>query len=152
MTKNSVRGFPTVSSPIPGVSDPGYSSNRPHTDCAALTRAAAGSPQLQKRGGGIELCLAVKKAYPPQRVPWTFSPLIVPQLRLEVLTRISGVTFAECHVTRIEANIGDVRVPLIDLQSLLKNKAASGRAKDLADIAALTHKSEERGHEPQAGS
>jgi predicted nucleotidyltransferase len=76
----------------------------------------------------------------------------VPPLRLEVLTQISGVTFAECHATRVEASIGGLRVPLIDLQSLLKNKAASGRPKDLADIAALMQKGEGQGPGPQAGS
>jgi predicted nucleotidyltransferase len=64
----------------------------------------------------------------------------VPPLRLEVLTRISGVTFAECHARRVEEDIAGLRVPFIDLASLLKNKAASGRPKDLADIAALTGK------------
>ena len=61
----------------------------------------------------------------------------VPPLRLEVMTRISGVTFAECHTTRVEADIGGLRVPFIDLANLLKNKAASGRPKDLADLDAL---------------
>ena len=61
----------------------------------------------------------------------------VPPLRLEVITGISGVTFAECYVSRIEAIIDGLPVPFIDLPSLLKNKAASGRPKDLADIDAL---------------
>ena len=64
----------------------------------------------------------------------------VPPLRLEVFNRISGVGFAECHAARAEATIDGLRVPFIDLASLLKNKAASGRPKDLADIDALTHR------------
>ncbi|HXA13866.1 MAG TPA: nucleotidyltransferase [Opitutaceae bacterium] len=63
-----------------------------------------------------------------------------PPLRIEVLNAISGVSFAEAYGKRIEEPIDGVRVPFIDLASLLKNKAASGRLKDLADIEALTKK------------
>ena len=62
----------------------------------------------------------------------------VPPLRLEVLNRISGVLFAECYKKRLEENIGGVRVCFIDRESLLTNKRAAGRPKDLADIDALT--------------
>ena len=62
----------------------------------------------------------------------------LPPLRIEVMNSISGVAFAEAYRRRIEEHIEGVRVPFIDLDSLLKNKAASGRLKDLADIEALT--------------
>ena len=64
----------------------------------------------------------------------------LPPLRIEVLNGISGVTFAEIFPKRIEEVIDGLRVPFIDLNSLLKNKAASGRLKDLADIEELTKK------------
>jgi predicted nucleotidyltransferase len=64
----------------------------------------------------------------------------LPPLRIEVLTGISGVSFAEAYKKRIEERIDGVRVAFIDLANLLKNKAASGRMKDLADIEALTKK------------
>jgi len=62
----------------------------------------------------------------------------LPPLRIEVLNGISGVSFGEIYPNRIEETIDGLRVPFIDLQSLLKNKAASGRMKDLADIEELT--------------
>jgi hypothetical protein len=59
-------------------------------------------------------------------------------LRVDVLTRISGPTFAEAWPTRIEAQFAeDVRCPVIGLESLLANKRAAGRPQDLADVAAL---------------
>lgn len=63
-----------------------------------------------------------------------------PPLRIEVLNAISGVAFADCYSKRIIEQIDDVPVSFIDIQSLLKNKTASGRAKDLADVEALTKK------------
>ena len=61
----------------------------------------------------------------------------VPPLRLEVMNHISGVSFAACYSTRVETVIDGVRVPFINLENLLRNKAASGRPKDLADLHAL---------------
>lgn len=62
----------------------------------------------------------------------------VPPLRLEVMNGISGVTFDACYGRRREEIIDGVRVCFIDRESLLLNKRAAGRAKDLADIEALT--------------
>ena len=64
----------------------------------------------------------------------------LPPLRIEVINRISGVTFADVYSKRIEASIDGVRISFIDLESLLRNKTASGRLKDLADVEALTKK------------
>ena|SRR4051812_290088 len=55
-------------------------------------------------------------------------------VRIEILTTISGVSFEECFAERVETVIGDVEVSLIDLKNLKKNKRASGRYKDLADL------------------
>lgn len=58
----------------------------------------------------------------------------VPPLRLEIITTISGVTFAECYPQRTRAVLSGVDVPLISLHHLKINKAASGRPKDLDDL------------------
>lgn len=60
-----------------------------------------------------------------------------PPLRLEVLTSVSGLEFAEALPAAIEAEIDGVRVPVIALADLRRNKAAAGRPKDLADLAEL---------------
>jgi hypothetical protein len=62
----------------------------------------------------------------------------VPPLRLEVMNEISGISFETCFGKRVEETIDGLRVCFIDRDSLLINKRAAGRPKDLADIAALT--------------
>jgi hypothetical protein len=58
----------------------------------------------------------------------------VPPLRLEILTSISGVDFEECYARRELAEIEGILVPVIRLEDLKRNKRASGRFKDLADL------------------
>lgn len=61
-----------------------------------------------------------------------------PPMRLEITTSISGVEFDECYRTRIVDTLDGVEVSLIDLEHLKKNKKASGRAKDIADLENLS--------------
>ena len=61
----------------------------------------------------------------------------VPPLRLEILTSISGVDFEECYARRELAEVDGIRVPVIRLDDLKRNKLASGRLKDLADLEEL---------------
>ena len=59
-------------------------------------------------------------------------------MRLEVLNEIDGVTFEECYLNRVEADLGGQKINFVALSQLLQNKRASGRLKDLADVEALT--------------
>jgi predicted nucleotidyltransferase len=61
----------------------------------------------------------------------------VPPLRLEILTSISGVDFEECYARRELAEVDGILVPVIRLDDLKRNKLASGRLKDLADLEEL---------------
>jgi hypothetical protein len=58
----------------------------------------------------------------------------VPPVRLEITTSISGVQFEECYRTRIVDDLDGIEVNIIDLENLKKNKKASGRPKDIADL------------------
>lgn len=58
----------------------------------------------------------------------------VPPVRIELHTGISGVSFGDCYSRRVEAVVDDTPVNLISLADLKKNKAASGRYKDLDDL------------------
>ena len=58
----------------------------------------------------------------------------VPPIRIEILTAISGVNFAECYAARVFTNMDGVAVNLISLPHLKINKQASGRHKDLDDL------------------
>ena len=61
-----------------------------------------------------------------------------PPMRLEITTSISGVEFDECYAARISTEMDGVDVNVIDLENLKKNKKASGRAKDIADVERLS--------------
>ena len=61
----------------------------------------------------------------------------VPPMRLEVLNRISGVTFEDAYATREVRELNGLSIPLISLKMLRQNKAASGRPKDLGDLSEL---------------
>ena len=57
-----------------------------------------------------------------------------PPIRLEILNKISGVTFPDCYRSRKRVKIDGVKVDVIGLADLRKNKAAAGRLKDLDDL------------------
>jgi hypothetical protein len=57
--------------------------------------------------------------------------------RIDILTSITGVTFAEAWPDRSEAAYGDARFPVIGLEALIRNKRALGRPKDLLDLELL---------------
>jgi hypothetical protein len=61
-------------------------------------------------------------------------------VRIDVLTAPSGVDFEESYARRNEVNWDGVTVPLISFQDLKRNKLASGRAKDIADVENLPKK------------
>jgi predicted nucleotidyltransferase len=58
----------------------------------------------------------------------------VPPLRIELLTSISGLLFSDCYKHRIVDTIDGVKLDIISLEDLKRNKKASGRHKDLADL------------------
>ena len=61
----------------------------------------------------------------------------LPPLRIDVLTELSGLTFAEAWPTRTQAAFGPVIADVIGREAFIKNKRATGRARDLGDIEAL---------------
>jgi hypothetical protein len=61
----------------------------------------------------------------------------LPPLRIDVLTALSGLTFDEAWATRAPADFGSVAVNVIGREAFIKNKRATGRARDLGDIEAL---------------
>jgi hypothetical protein len=58
----------------------------------------------------------------------------VPPIRIEILTSVSGIEFEWCYSEKELTRIEEILVPVINLARLRQNKAASGRAKDLADL------------------
>ena len=70
-------------------------------------------------------------------VPENVFQIGVPPRRIDILTSIDGVAFDEAWCERKEFEIEGRRLSVIGREQLLKNKRASGRPKDLADIAWL---------------
>jgi hypothetical protein len=58
----------------------------------------------------------------------------VPPLRIELHTGISGVEFRDCYRRRVHCTMDGVAVSVLSLDDLKRNKRASNRAKDLADL------------------
>lgn len=54
--------------------------------------------------------------------------------RIDLLTSLSGVTFEEAWQTKVAAKFGDLSVFILGRESLVKNKKATGRPQDLADL------------------
>ena len=61
----------------------------------------------------------------------------LPPLRIDVLTELSGITFDEAWPNRIRASFGPATADVIGREAFIKNKRATGRARDLGDIEAL---------------
>lgn len=57
--------------------------------------------------------------------------------KIEVLTHVDGLKFSESIKNCNHLTIQDFTIPYIEYQDLIKNKEASGRYKDLADIEQL---------------
>jgi hypothetical protein len=57
--------------------------------------------------------------------------------RIDLLTSITGVEFEDAWINRTQTQINGINVSVIGREELLKNKRATGRPKDLADIAWL---------------
>jgi hypothetical protein len=61
----------------------------------------------------------------------------VPPGRIDILTKLTGLTFSEAWTGRLQRPFGDVPVSFIGREAFVRNKRATGRTKDLADIEGL---------------
>ncbi len=57
-----------------------------------------------------------------------------PPNRIDLLTSLPGVEFESCFKNLIPVDIGGITASFIGLSDLRRNKAASGRPQDIADI------------------
>lgn len=61
----------------------------------------------------------------------------VPPNRIDVVTGIDGVTFADAWPARVTSRYGDQTVPVIGREHMILNKRATGRARDALDAELL---------------
>ena len=65
----------------------------------------------------------IQRGYPPNRI--------------DLISTLPGVDFESCYASRVEVELEGIRMNFIDLDNLKKNKKASGRLQDLADLEQL---------------
>ncbi len=70
--------------------------------------------------------------------PDTVVQLGYPPRRIDILTGPTGVDFVTCFPDRLEIEIDGTLINFIGLDALKKNKLASGRPQDLADVENLS--------------
>jgi len=58
----------------------------------------------------------------------------LPPRRIDILTEVSGIAFDEAWSGRCSQTLDGIEVPFLGRAALLRNKKATGRAKDLLDI------------------
>ena len=69
--------------------------------------------------------------------PGRILQLGAPPNRVDLMTTIDGVSFEEVWNSRVEGAYGAIKVPFIGYEALVRNKTASGRHQDLADLETL---------------
>ncbi len=66
----------------------------------------------------------------------------VPPVRIDIIMSISGVEFDEAYQNKNTVKLDGIKVYYIGKEDFIKNKKASGRLKDLADIESLSQQHE----------
>ncbi len=61
----------------------------------------------------------------------------LPPRRIDLMTGISGVEFEDAWKSKVVVNLEGLAIPVIGRSELIRNKRASGRAKDLIDLEIL---------------
>jgi hypothetical protein len=57
-----------------------------------------------------------------------------PPNRIDILTDLKGINFKECYSSKVAVTIEETMINFIDLENLKKNKTATRRHQDLADL------------------
>jgi hypothetical protein len=69
--------------------------------------------------------------------PTTIYQVGVAPRRIDIVMGVSGVEFPTAWQNKKQVCYGDIRINILSIEDLLKNKKASGRPQDLADYALL---------------
>ncbi len=66
--------------------------------------------------------------------PGTIYQIGLPPKRIDLISRIDGVSFEEAWESRILINRSGISIPVIGVETLKKNKLSTGREKDQLDV------------------
>jgi len=97
-----------------------------NADCVWQALVRFGAPV-----GGLEL------SRKDLETPGMVVQIGLPPRRIDFLTEVSGLSFEEAWQNRTTHPVGAHAVPFLSRQDLVRNKRASGRPKDLADLDTL---------------
>jgi hypothetical protein len=61
----------------------------------------------------------------------------LPRYRVEILTSLEGITFAEAFARKSTVECGNIDLPVLSREDLVRSKSGTGRAKDRRDIRRL---------------
>ncbi len=61
---------------------------------------------------------------------------VIPR-RIDIITKISGVSYDEADGNKVNIDVEDLTLPIISLDKLIKNKMSAGRDKDKLDVKML---------------
>ncbi|MDX9818502.1 MAG: hypothetical protein RBT16_06275 [Desulfococcus multivorans] len=61
----------------------------------------------------------------------------LPPVRIDIITKIDGLSFDEAYADCNHHLIDDMKIPYLSLDSIIVNKKSSGREKDLLDLKEL---------------
>ncbi len=121
-----------------------YADLIPAPDPANLERLAAALRSLDARvlNRGEE-DTAVDAKMLPRAAVWQF---VTRDGGIDVMREVpGGRPYAELSDRALQVRLGDVEVPVVDLDDLIRMKLARGRPVDVADVAALTDPDAESG-------
>ena len=100
----------------------------------AETNAARVWAALQRFGAPVkQLGISLEDL----RTPGMVIQIGQPPRRIDLLTDVSGLEFDEAWSNRTTHSIGPRAVPFLSRADLIRNKRASGRPKDIADLDVL---------------
>jgi hypothetical protein len=77
--------------------------------------------------------LSVEDLYSPDLV----YQIGLPPCRIDLLTSISGIDFDSAWANRMSVPVGELTVSCLGRDDFVRNKRATGRSRDLADVAML---------------
>ncbi len=63
-----------------------------------------------------------------------------PPNRVDLLTSVTAVSFEEAWKSRLESNVDGLPISVISKELLIRNKTATARPQDLADVARISKK------------
>ena len=69
--------------------------------------------------------------------PGTVIQIGLPPRRVDIMTQVTGLEFEAAWRSRVTQRVGELDLPFLGRDELVRNKRAVGRPQDLADLEAL---------------